>query len=182
MRIIGGKFSGRLINAPSSLPVRPTTDYAKSALFNILNNRIDFEEVKVLDLFAGIGGVTMEFISRGARHVTSVDINFKCCTFIKETASNFEVKNLSVIKSDVFKFLKACDTKFDVIFADAPFDLSETDTIPDLILQKNMLSENGILIVEHQAKRVLQSHVKVSEVRKYGNCAFSIYSSISQGL
>ena len=152
MRIIGGKFSGRLINAPSSLPVRPTTDYAKSALFNILNNRIDFEEVKVLDLFAGIGGVSMEFISRGAKHVTSVDINFKCCTFI------------------------------DVIFADAPFDLSETDTIPDLILQKNMLSENGILIVEHQAKRVLQSHVKVSEVRKYGNCAFSIYSSISQGL
>lgn len=176
MRIIGGKFSGRLINAPSNLTVRPTTDYAKSALFNILNNRIDFEEVKVLDLFAGIGGVSMEFISRGAKHVTSVDLNFKCCTFIKETAVKFGVKNISVIKSDVFKFIKSCDTKFDVIFADAPFELNETDTIPDLIFDKELLNENGILIVEHQAKRILQSHIEVKEIRKYGNCAFSLYS------
>lgn len=179
MRIIGGKFSGRLINAPSSLPVRPTTDYAKSALFNILNNRIDFEEVKVLDLFAGIGGVSMEFISRGAKHVTSVDLNFKCCTFIKETAVKFEVKNISVIKADVFKFIKSCDTKFDIIFADAPFELNETDTIPDLVFQKELLNENGILIVEHQAKRILQSHIDAKEIRKYGNCAFSIYGQMS---
>ncbi len=178
MRIIGGKFSGRLITAPSSLPVRPTTDYAKSALFNILSNRIDFEEVKVLDLFAGIGGVSMEFISRGAKHVTSVDINFKCCAFIKETATKFDVKNLSVLKADVFKFLNSCDKKFEVIFVDAPFELPETDTIPDLIFQKNLLAENGILIVEHQAKRILQSRVEVSELRKYGNCAFSIYNQV----
>lgn len=164
-----------MINAPSSLPVRPTTDYAKSALFNILNNRIDFEEIKVLDLFAGIGGVSMEFISRGAKHVTSVDINFKCCSFIKETAAKFEVNNLHVIKSDVFKFLKSCDKKFDIIFADAPFELAETDTIPDLIFQKNLLTENGILIVEHQAKRILESHIEAKEIRKYGNCAFSLY-------
>lgn len=176
MRIIGGKFSGRLINAPNSLPVRPTTDYAKSALFNILSNRIDFEEVKVLDLFAGIGGVSMEFISRGAKHVTSVDINFKCCSFIKETASKFDVKNLTVIKSDVFKFLKSCDKKFDIIFADAPFDLNETDNLPDLVFEKELLTENGILIVEHQAKRILKSRTEADEIRKYGNCAFSLYT------
>ena len=177
MRIIGGKFSGRLIHAPSSLPVRPTTDYAKSALFNILSNRVDFEEVKVLDLFAGIGGVSMEFISRGSKHVTSVDSNVKCCAFIKETALKFEVKNISVIKSDVFKFIKSCDNKFDIIFADAPFELQETDLLADLIFQKNLLTENGILIVEHQAKRILKSNIEANEIRKYGNCAFSIYNS-----
>lgn len=176
MRIISGKFSGRLINAPSNLPVRPTTDYAKSALFNILNNRIDFEEIKVLDLFAGIGGVSMEFISRGAKHVTSVDLNFKCCAFIKETASKFDVKNISVIKSDVFKFIKSCDTKFDIIFADAPFELQETDLIPDLVFERDILTADGILIVEHQAKRILQSKIEAKEIRKYGNCAFSLYS------
>ena len=101
MRIIGGKFSGRLINAPANLPVRPTTDYAKSALFNILNNRIDFEEIKVLDLFAGIGGVSMEFISRGAKHVTCVDLNFKCCAFIKETA----------VKADDLKIIEGIGPK-----------------------------------------------------------------------
>lgn len=175
MRIIGGKFSGRLIHAPSSLPVRPTTDYAKSALFNILTNRIDFEETTVLDLFAGIGGVSMEFISRETKFVTSVDMNAKCCAFIKETAAKFEVKNLSVIKSDVFKFLKNCSTKYDVIFADAPFELQETDKLPDLIFQYELLSENGILIVEHQAKRILQSDIQPKEIRKYGNCGFSIY-------
>jgi len=130
----------------------------------------------VLDLFAGIGGVSMEFISRGAKHVTCVDLNFKCCAFIKETAVKFDVKNISVIKSDVFKFIKSCDTKFDIIFADAPFELNETDTIPDLVFQKELLTEDGILIVEHQAKRILQSHIDAKEIRKYGNCAFSLYS------
>ena len=120
----------------------------------------------------------MEFVSRGAKHVTSVDLNFKCCAFIKETAAKFEVKNLSVIKSDVFKFIQACDLKFDIIFADAPFDLNETDSIPDLIFQKELLNENGILIVEHQAKRILQSHINANEIRKYGNCAFSIYGKM----
>ena len=179
MRIIGGKFSGRNLNAPSSLPVRPTTDYAKSGLFNILNNKIDFENIKVLDLFAGIGGISMEFISREAKHVTAVDINFKCCSFIKETAVKFGVKNLSVIKSDVFKYLKSCDTKFDLIFADAPFELEETDSIPDLVMQKQLLTENGMLIIEHQAKRKLTSVAKAEEIRKYGNCAFSFFENVT---
>ena len=176
MRIIGGKFSGRLINAPSNIEVRPTTDYAKSGLFNILSNRIDFEEMKVLDLFAGIGGVSMEFISRGAKHVTCVDLNNKCCAFIKDTAIKFEVNNLVVIKADVLKFIKSCDIKYNIIFVDAPFELNETDTIPDLVFQKELLAENGILIVEHQAKRILQSQIQAKEIRKYGNCAFSIYT------
>ncbi len=175
MRIIGGKFSGRIIHAPNNLPVRPTTDYAKSALFNILNNRIDFEEAKVLDLFAGIGGVSMEFISRGTKHVTAIDSNAKCCAFIKETAAKFETSNLLVLKSDVFKFLKSCTQKFDVIFADAPFELVETDLIPELVFQNNLLNEDGLLIVEHQSKRILQSQFQPKEIRKYGNCAFSIY-------
>lgn len=164
-----------MIHAPASLPVRPTTDYAKSALFNILSNRIDFEETNVLDLFAGIGGISMEFISRGTKQVTAVDLNAKCCAFIKETATKFEVKNLTVIKSDVFRFLKSNERQYDLIFADAPFELSETDKIPDMVFEKNMLTPGGVLIVEHQAKRTLQCQRFVTEVRKYGNCAFSIF-------
>lgn len=181
MRIIGGKFSGRMIVAPSSLPVRPTTDFAKSALFNILNNQLNFDEVNVLDLFAGIGGISLEFISRGAKNVTAIDSNVKCSSFIKETAAKLEVKNLTVIKSDVFKFLKSCSNQFDVIFADAPFDMETTDSIPELIFENNLLKANGILIVEHQSKRKLQSKIEPTEIRKYGNCAFSFYSTNFEG-
>lgn len=173
MRIIGGKLGGRIIQAPGGLPARPTTDYAKSGLFNVLTNEIDFESIDVLDLFAGLGGISFEFISRGANTVTAVDGNFKCVQFIKETAQKLNVKNLNVIRSDVFKYLRRCERKFDLIFADPPFDLQETDDLIPLIDEMKILKPDGLLIIEHQSNRTLQFPEKIKSVRTYGNCSFS---------
>jgi 16S rRNA (guanine(966)-N(2))-methyltransferase RsmD len=166
-----------MFQAPANLPVRPTTDYAKSALFNILTNRIDFTECTVLDLFAGIGGVSLEFASRGAKSIISVDSHAPCLKFIRETSEKLGIKTIETIRSDVFKYLKSCDRKFDLIFADAPFEMSETDQIPELVFEHHLLKEDGILIVEHQSKRILKS-THIPEVRTYGNCAFSFFKAI----
>ena len=179
MRIIGGKFSGRIITAPNNLPVRPTTDYAKSGIFNILIHRIDFEALTVLDLFAGIGGMSVEFISRGAKQVTAVDINEKCSAFIKDIAIKFGISNLRVVRSDVFRFLKNCDSTFDLIFADAPFEMKDSDRLPEMVSEKKLLNENGLLIIEHHSKRTINSKFIPAEVRAYGNCAFSIFTAES---
>lgn len=175
MRITGGELRGRVIRPPGNLPVRPTTDFAKSALFNILNNYFDFHEVKVLDLFAGAGSIGFEFISRGAVSVFSVDENNNCVNFIRKTARDMEMINLKCIRSDVFKFIKTDNSSYDIIFADPPFVLEETDKLPDLIFEKKLLKTGGWLIVEHQAKRILNSNIQPFDTRKYGNCGFSIY-------
>ena len=175
MRITGGDLRGRLIRPPANLPVRPTTDFAKSALFNILNNHFDFPELKVLDLFAGAGSIAFEFVSRGTEDVTCVDEDMDCIRFIKKTAVDFKIPEIHCIRSDVFKFVQQGFAPCDIVFADPPFILEETDSLPDLILEKGMLKENGWLIVEHQAKRFLQSKALPFDVRKYGNCAFSMY-------
>ncbi|HNP49139.1 MAG TPA: RsmD family RNA methyltransferase [Bacteroidia bacterium] len=175
MRIIGGKLGGRNIIAPASLPVRPTTDYAKSGLFNILSNQLDFEELSVLDLFSGAGGISLEFASREARNVVSVDIHFQCVKYLNETASKFGLTNLKCIRSDVFRFIKQNSQQFNLIFADPPFEQEETDTLPALIFEKNMLKAGGMLIVEHQSNRQLQTPIPLSDIRKYGNCGFSFY-------
>lgn len=177
MRIIGGKFGGRTLNPPASLPVRPTTDYAKSGLFNILNNQIDFETLRVLDLFSGAGGISLEFASRGALSVTAIDVNFNCVKFLNETAAKLGIKELKCVRSDVFKFLKQNTSKYDLIFADPPFEQKETDQLPDLIFERNLLNPGGVLIVEHQSKRELQSKIPVSVIRKYGNVGFSFYQA-----
>ncbi len=159
--------------------MRPTTDFAKSGLFNILNNYFNFEDLVVLDLFCGIGSISFEFASRGSKHVTSVDDHAGCLKFIKELSDRLKISSISAIKADAFKFLKQNDRKYDIIFADPPFDSAETDTLPDLILDKKMLNENGWLIVEHQSKRILKSKAIPFQVRKYGNCTFSIYTPIN---
>jgi len=168
-----------MIRPPANLPVRPTTDFAKTALFNILNNYFDFETVKVLDLFAGAGSISYEFISRNAAYVTAVDEDFHCISFIKKTVAEMKMKNLQCIRSDVFKFIKHGGTKYDIIFADPPFSLEETDTLPDIIFENSFLKDEGWLIVEHQSKRVLNSNVKPFDIRKYGNCAFSMFKNKS---
>jgi 16S rRNA (guanine(966)-N(2))-methyltransferase RsmD len=177
VRITGGALRGRVIRAPASLPVRPTTDFAKAALFNILNNYFDFAEIKVLDLFSGAGSIAYEFASRGTSDITCVDQDANCIRFIKKTADEFKIAGITCFRSDVFKFIKQGFDPCDIVFADPPFLLENTDTLPDLILEKRILKENGWLIVEHQAKRVLQSTVRPFDVRKYGNCGFSIYKS-----
>lgn len=175
MRIIAGKYKGRNIQAPASLPVRPTTDYAKSGLFNILNNHFDFEELSVLDLFCGTGNISFEFSSRGVKNISCVDAHRSCVKFVSEYAAKIGAEGINPIKSDVFKFIAHHAKQYDIIFADPPFELKETDTLPELILSKGLLKKNGWLIVEHLNKRTLESKIEYDEIREYGNCAFSIY-------
>ena len=175
MRITGGNLRGRMIHPPIHLPIRPTTDFAKTALFNILNNYFNFETLFVLDLFSGAGSIAYEFISREALSVTCIDEDINCISFIKKTAADLKMKNLHCLRSDVFQFIKQTELKSDIIFADPPFALEETDHLPEIIFEKKLLKENGWLIIEHQSKRILKSNIKPFDQRKYGNCAFTMY-------
>ena len=177
MRIISGKFKGKFIIAPNRLPVRPTTDFAKTGLFNILANYFDFEELSVLDLFCGTGNISYEFGSRGYSKLVAVDENNHVSKFVGETFQKLGMNDAKMIRSDVFRFLESCKEPFDIIFADPPYELKETDVIPEIVFKKKLLNENGWLIIEHQSKRLLQSTIEPDEIRKYGNCAFSIYKN-----
>jgi 16S rRNA (guanine966-N2)-methyltransferase len=175
VRIISGQWKGRSILAPKNLPVRPTTDFAKTALFNILANHFDFESISVLDLFCGTGNISYEFASRGTENITCVDKSIDCILFVKKTFDQLNVDTAEVIRAEVFSFLEKCENKFDIIFADPPFDFPDTDRLPGLLFAKEILKEDGWLIIEHQSKRKLKSHIEPDEIRRYGNCAFSIY-------
>lgn len=169
---------GRNIHPPANLPVRPTTDFAKSALFNILNNYFNFEDLRILDLFAGAGSISYEFASRNGNDITAVDESFHCISFIKKTAEEMNIRGIKCYRADAFKFIRKDEKKYDIIFADPPFNLNETDSLPDLIFEKKLLNDGGWLIIEHQSKRVLDTRLQASEIRKYGNCAFSIFKNI----
>ncbi len=175
MRIISGNFKGRNIHTPKNLPVRPTTDFAKESLFNILNNLIDFENIKVLDLFAGTGNISYEFLSRGSGDITCVDLNFNCTNFIKKTFDELQFRNGKVFKMNVFSFLKNETSKYNLIFADPPYDIEEMESIPSLIFEKNLLRENGILVIEHGEKTNFSNYPHFSQHRKYGNVNFSFF-------
>lgn len=176
MRIISGTHKGRQIHAPKNLPVRPTTDFAKESIFNILNNHFDMEEVKAADLFCGTGSITYEFLSRGCSDVISVDENFHCCAFVKKTLEAFKFAGSRVIRSDAFSFLKNNIETYDIIFADPPYDLEKIDQIAPAVYEKELLRENGWLIVEHGERTDLSGQDHFKEVRKYGNVFFSIFS------
>ncbi len=175
MRIVSGEYKGRTIHAPKNLPVRPTTDFAKESLFNILNNLIDFENTKTLDLFSGTGNITYEFISRGCTDITCIELNYNCCNFIKKTIQELNAKNTQVIKMNVFSFLKNNLSKYDLIFADPPYDLEELKTLPDLIFEKQLLKENGMFILEHGEYSDFSIHPHFKQHRKYGNVNFSFF-------
>jgi 16S rRNA (guanine966-N2)-methyltransferase len=155
--------------------VRPTTDFAKTALFNILNNHFDFTTLDILDLFAGAGSISYEFLSREVNTVTSVDQDFHCIQFIKKTAADLKVTNIKCIRANAFKFVLQSERQWDIIFADPPFHERETDCLPDMVFDNKLLTKKGWLIVEHHSKRVLNSNVQPFDKRKYGNCGFSIY-------
>lgn len=180
MRITGGLFRGRKINAPANLPVRPTTDFAKTALFNILANHFNFEAVVALDLYAGTGSISFEFLSRGIKEMTCVDESIKCISFIKKTASELNASNIHCIRSEVLRFLKQANKKWDIIFADPPYDLNDTDSIPQIVFENNLLAANGWLIIEHQSKRTLVTSIPLYQLRKYGNSAFSVFKNEEQ--
>ncbi|WP_053993018.1 RsmD family RNA methyltransferase [Mangrovimonas sp. TPBH4] len=176
MRIISGQFKGRRITPPKKLPVRPTTDMAKEALFNILNNLYYFDEISVIDLFSGTGSISYEFASRGTEQITAVDENFGCIKFINETSETFNMP-ISTIKSDVFKFLESTKSKATVIFADPPYGFSQDqfETIPNLVFQNNMLEEDGVLIVEHSKETDLSNMEHYAYSKNYGGCVFSFF-------
>lgn len=175
MRIISGTHKGRNIIAPGNLPVRPTTDFAKEALFNILQHQLELSALDALDLFSGTGNITYELASRGCTKITAVDNNSRCCAFIKKTAENLGLDHIMVIKDDVFRFLKNNTHHYDLIFADPPYDLPETSSIPAMVMERALLNENGLLIVEHGKQLDLSSHKGFYEKRNYGNVHFSFF-------
>ena len=175
MRIISGKFKGRAINPPRNLRARPTTDFAKENLFNVLNNLVDFEECDVLDLFAGTGSVSYEFASRGAKSVTSVEINAVHHAFIRRTAKELGADNMFVVKANAFLYLRSCPKQFDIVFSDAPYDLEGSEQVIDLVFERNLLREGGIFIFEHSKGKDFSSHPHFSALRSYGSVQFSIF-------
>jgi len=175
VRIISGIHKGKRINPPKNLEVRPTTDFAKEGLFNILNNKIYFDEITVLDLFAGTGSISFEFASRQAKQITSVDLNYQSTEFIRKTAKESNYDMLRPIKSNVFSFLSGTKNSFDLIFADPPYNMEEIEKLPEIIFDKQLLNEDGIFILEHSRNLSFEEHPHFSEHRKYGNVNFTFF-------
>jgi 16S rRNA (guanine(966)-N(2))-methyltransferase RsmD len=180
MRIINGKNRGKKIEAPASLPVRPTTDLGKESLFNILNNYFFFDRVKVLDLFSGTGNITYEFASRGAVSVTAVDNHQGCTDFIRRTITQLGYDNVSIIRGDAFHFVAKCRQKFDIIFADPPYDTEEVGQIVDTVFKNQLLNPDGWLVIEHSRDYDFSKHPKFYQHRKYGKLNFSFLVNMSE--
>ena len=177
MRIISGTLGGRVLYPPRNLPVRPTTDFAKTALFNILTNRIDIEEANVLDLCCGTGSISFECASRGAKNVTAIDTHANCVKFVSDTAKLMGTPNLKVFKADIFKFIENEKNTFDFIFADPPYEATWIEQISPAVFQYNLLATNGMLIIEHGSKTNLSALSNFIEKRTYGNVNFSIFKA-----
>ncbi|MBQ3174760.1 MAG: RsmD family RNA methyltransferase [Bacteroidales bacterium] len=205
MRIIGGSLKGKTIMPPANYAARPTTDFAKEGLFNMLTNEFDLEEISVLDLFAGTGSISMEFASRGCKDIISIEMNPLHTRFIKQCSQSFKIKGMQVIRHNVFDFIKICTKQFDLIFADPPYDLEGLDTLPDRIFgltantlageeknctekeknisDKKIFEENskclvkngGYFILEHPKSYSFENHPFFLKEKKYGNVHFSFF-------
>ncbi len=174
MRIIRGKFKGRRITAPKVIKARPTTDFAKESLFNILGNHYDFEGLEILDLFAGIGSISLEFASRGAKKVDSIDIAFQSVKFINKIAGEMELP-IRAYKNNAFTHLSKPYSSYDIIFADPPYGMEGLDKIPALIFEHKLLKENGTLVVEHDKRTDLSQHENYVQTKSYGKVNFSFF-------
>ncbi|MBL7810190.1 MAG: RsmD family RNA methyltransferase [Saprospiraceae bacterium] len=181
MRIIGGKFKGRRFDPPAdNWPTRPTTDYAKEALFNILNNLLDFENSRVLDLFGGTGSHSYEFVSRGCQDVTYVDKFPQAVKFVRQTVGKLGIESqVKIFQMDVFRFIESASSQWDYIFAGPPYALPTIDAIPDLILSKNLLLPDGILVLEHNPHHDFLQHPHLVDVRNYGKTIFSFFKPLT---
>ncbi|SHE31718.1 16S rRNA (guanine(966)-N(2))-methyltransferase RsmD [Mariniphaga anaerophila] len=177
MRIVGGKYKGRIFNPGKKFSARPTTDLAKEALFNILENRYDFSSMKILDLFSGTGSIAYEFVSRGACEVTLVEQNFSHVRFIKEVIEALKIENARVVREDVFRFLKRCPGQFDLIFADPPFSAPFINDIPQTVFSSGVLAPDGLFILEHPKDFDFSHNENFSELRKYGKVNFSFFKA-----
>lgn len=177
MRIISGEYGGRRFEAPHNLQARPTTDIAKESLFNILQNRLDFEGISALDLFSGTGSISFELLSRGAEHVVSVEMGRVQQQFIQKVASELKIgREHQLVRGDVFRYLKSATQQFDLVFADPPYALAELPTLPDLVLDGNLLKPEGIFILEHGKENDFSAHPRFVELRKYGAVHFSFFA------
>lgn len=178
MRIVSGTHKGRRFTPPKGLPVRPTTDYAKEGLFNILNNQIEIEGASILDLFAGTGNITFEFASRGAATVLAVDQHFGCVRYTKKIADELNLKSITCIKADVFKFLEKLKGNYDIIFADPPYGANGVADLPEQLLKSGTLNENGLLIVEHGRELSFEAHPNHVSTRSFGNVNFAFFEHL----
>ncbi|MCD8313496.1 MAG: RsmD family RNA methyltransferase [Bacteroidales bacterium] len=177
MRIIGGKLRGKVITPPAGYRARPTTDFAKEGLFNTIGSEYEFEDLAVLDLFGGTGSISFEFASRGAAKVHCVEMAPANAAFIRSQAAKFSLDNIvTVVRHNVFDFLEICRIRFDIIFADPPYALEELPTLPDRILSRNLLYDQGLLIVEHPEACDFSSHPNFIREKHYGNVHFSFFS------
>jgi 16S rRNA (guanine(966)-N(2))-methyltransferase RsmD len=175
VRIVGGEHKGRIIEVSRDFDSRPTTDFAREALFNILTNQVDFTEIAFLDLFGGTGSISMECHSRGCRNIDLVEINSKAIHFIGQVARKLNMSEIHTVRMDVFPFLEICRKQYNVIFADPPFELKGLATIPGIILQKNILAPEGVFILEHPASYHFDKEAGFVNERKYGSVHFSFF-------
>jgi 16S rRNA (guanine(966)-N(2))-methyltransferase RsmD len=174
MRIVGGSHRSRRIDAPRNLPLRPTTDFAKESLFNILENQFSLGEVSVLDLFSGTGAISYEFASRGSKRIVSVEKNYNCFGFIKKRSQEFGFSAILAYKGDAFRYLETTSETFDIIFADPPFDLPGIERLPGMVFSRQLLNPHGRLIIEHGSKTDFSRAERFLEKRTYGDVNFSI--------
>ncbi len=176
MRIISGKFRRKQINPPKNFRARPTTDIAKESLFNVIENNFSIDEISVLDLFSGTGSISFEFASRECADITSIELNYHHFSFIKKTIDELNIANqIQAVKTNTFVYLKTCKRKFDIIFADPPYDLEGIEKIPEMVFGKELINSDGWLIVEHSEGTNLSNHPNFWMQKKYGKVNFSFF-------
>ena len=175
MRIIRGKYGRRRFDVPKNITARPTTDFARENIFNVLENMVDFEGLSALDLFAGTGAISFEFLSRGCDSVTSVELSATQSSFIRSVQSKLNATQMRLVKGDAFRFIETCTQKFDIIFADAPYNHERFGEIPELILNSDMLKPGTVIVVEHSSKFDFSGLPCFQQRRVYGSVNFSVF-------
>lgn len=176
MRIISGVRKSHIIKPPKNLKVRPTTDYSKESLFNILNVNFNISDLEVLDLFSGTGNISFEFASRGCKKIICVDNTFNCFNYIKQEIRNLEFIQMKAVRANALNFLKKTDDKFDIIFADPPYKFKDYNQLIEEIFQRKILKWNGWFILEHSSENSFMEHINFKEKRKYGQSTFSFFT------
>jgi len=176
MRIVGGEFKGRRVSVPSNFPSRPTTDYAKEGLFNVLENQIELENLNVLDLCSGTGNIALEFISRGASFITCVDTHTNCLKFVQKNAATMGAeKRIRTMKLDILTFIQRNKTEFDLVFADPPYDYKNYETLIQLALENKVVVKGGFFVLEHSKQKDFSMQPCFQFFRNYGNVSFSFF-------
>ena len=181
MRVITGRYKGRHFDVPRTFKARPTTDFAKENIFNVLTQYVDFDGATALDLFSGTGSITLELMSRGCCHVVSIELDRDHHRFIQQcidkllSTAHDDVPVVQCLRADVFRYVRSCHQQFDFIFADPPYALRELKTLPDVVLDHSLLTDGGIFVLEHGKDYDFSAHPHFAEHRAYGSVNFSIF-------